>query len=150
MLAREVRILFRKEWRQLVRSRGAMLTALLLPIILLIAGAFTPLAAVPLGTAVAAALWWWGPRRSSPVIEAGVWSVAGVFGVAVLSGATASLVGEKAKAGARWARRFASGPPGVNPQKPPVPTRQKVIRASSDPQVGFRMVKWPRKGLHRP
>jgi len=36
MLAREVRILFRKEWRQLVRSRGAMLTALLLPIILLV------------------------------------------------------------------------------------------------------------------
>jgi ABC-2 type transport system permease protein len=36
MLEREVRILFRKEWRQLVRSRGAMLTALLLPIILLV------------------------------------------------------------------------------------------------------------------
>lgn len=36
MLAREVRILFRKEWRQLVRSRGAMVTALLLPIILLV------------------------------------------------------------------------------------------------------------------
>jgi len=36
MLAREVRILFRKEWRQLVRSRGAMLTALLLPILLLV------------------------------------------------------------------------------------------------------------------
>ncbi|MFY0528252.1 ABC transporter permease subunit [Archangium gephyra] len=36
MLEREVRILFRKEWRQLVRSRGAMLTALLLPILLLV------------------------------------------------------------------------------------------------------------------
>lgn len=36
MLAREVRILFRKEWRQLLRSRGAVLTALLLPIILLV------------------------------------------------------------------------------------------------------------------
>lgn len=36
MLAREVRILFRKEWRQLVRSRGAMVTALLLPFILLV------------------------------------------------------------------------------------------------------------------
>jgi len=36
MLEREVRILFRKEWRQLVRSRGAMLTALLLPLILLV------------------------------------------------------------------------------------------------------------------
>jgi ABC-2 type transport system permease protein len=36
MLAREVRILFGKEWRQLLRSRGAMLTALLLPILLLV------------------------------------------------------------------------------------------------------------------
>jgi ABC-2 type transport system permease protein len=36
MLEREVRILFRKEWRQLLRSRGAMVTALLLPIILLV------------------------------------------------------------------------------------------------------------------
>jgi ABC-2 type transport system permease protein len=36
MLAREVRILFRKEWRQLIRSRGAMLTALLLPVFLLV------------------------------------------------------------------------------------------------------------------
>lgn len=54
MLAREVRILFRKEWRQLLRSRGAMVTALLLPIILLVivpgaqmlgmkAGAATPM-----------------------------------------------------------------------------------------------------------
>lgn len=59
---------------------------------LLIAGAFTPLAAVPLGTAVAAALWWWGPRRSSPVIEAGVWSVAGVFGVAVVSAVVNGLL----------------------------------------------------------
>lgn len=36
MLAREVRILFRKEWRQLVRSRAAMLTSLLLPVFLLV------------------------------------------------------------------------------------------------------------------
>ena len=36
MLAREVRILFRKEWRQLLRSRGAMYTALLLPVLLLV------------------------------------------------------------------------------------------------------------------
>jgi ABC-2 type transport system permease protein len=36
VLAREVRILFRKEWRQLVRSRAAMLTALLLPVVLLV------------------------------------------------------------------------------------------------------------------
>ncbi|MFL5357020.1 ABC transporter permease [Archangium sp.] len=36
MLGREVRILFGKEWRQLLRSRGAMVTALLLPIILLV------------------------------------------------------------------------------------------------------------------
>jgi ABC-2 type transport system permease protein len=36
MFAREVRILFRKEWRQLLRSRGAMLTALLLPFFLLV------------------------------------------------------------------------------------------------------------------
>lgn len=36
MLEREVRILFRKEWRQLLRSRGAMVTALLLPILLLV------------------------------------------------------------------------------------------------------------------
>lgn len=36
MLAREVRILFGKEWRQLLRSRGAMVTALLLPLLLLV------------------------------------------------------------------------------------------------------------------
>jgi ABC-2 type transport system permease protein len=36
MLEREVRILFGKEWRQLLRSRGAMVTALLLPILLLV------------------------------------------------------------------------------------------------------------------
>jgi ABC-type Na+ efflux pump permease subunit len=36
MLAREVRILFDKEWRQLVRSRSAMLTALILPLLLLV------------------------------------------------------------------------------------------------------------------
>jgi ABC-2 type transport system permease protein len=36
VFAREVRILFRKEWRQLLRSRGAMLTALLLPVFLLV------------------------------------------------------------------------------------------------------------------
>jgi ABC-2 type transport system permease protein len=36
MLAREVRILFGKEWHQLVRSRGAMLTALLLPLLLIV------------------------------------------------------------------------------------------------------------------
>ncbi|WNG50989.1 ABC transporter permease subunit [Archangium minus] len=36
MLEREVRILFRKEWRQLLRSRGAMVSALLLPMILLV------------------------------------------------------------------------------------------------------------------
>lgn len=36
MLEREVRILFGKEWRQLMRSRGAMVTALLLPILLLV------------------------------------------------------------------------------------------------------------------
>jgi ABC-2 type transport system permease protein len=36
MLAREVRILFGKEWRQLLRSRGAMLSALLLPLLLLV------------------------------------------------------------------------------------------------------------------
>jgi ABC-2 type transport system permease protein len=36
MLSREVRILFGKEWRQLVRSRGAMLTALLLPLLMLV------------------------------------------------------------------------------------------------------------------
>lgn len=36
MLGREVRILFGKEWRQLLRSRGAMVTALLLPLLLLV------------------------------------------------------------------------------------------------------------------
>ncbi|WP_257453523.1 ABC transporter permease [Archangium lipolyticum] len=36
MFAREVRILFGKEWCQLLRSRGAMLTALLLPVLLLV------------------------------------------------------------------------------------------------------------------
>ena len=36
MLEREVRILFRKELRQLLRSRGAMVTALLLPVLLLV------------------------------------------------------------------------------------------------------------------
>ena len=36
MLEREVRILFRKEWRQLLRSRGAMGTALLLPFLMLV------------------------------------------------------------------------------------------------------------------
>ncbi len=36
MLEREVRILFGKEWRQLLRSRGAMVTALLLPMLLLV------------------------------------------------------------------------------------------------------------------
>ena len=36
MLAREVRILFGKEWRQLLRSRGAMATALLLPLLLMV------------------------------------------------------------------------------------------------------------------
>lgn len=36
MLEREVRILFGKEWRQLLRSRGAMGTALLLPFIMLV------------------------------------------------------------------------------------------------------------------
>jgi ABC-2 type transport system permease protein len=36
MLAREVRILFGKEWRQLLRSRGAMVTALLLPLLMLV------------------------------------------------------------------------------------------------------------------
>lgn len=59
---------------------------------LLLAGAFTPLTAVPLGAAAAAALWWWGPRRSSPVIEVGGWSVAGVFGVAVISAVVNGLL----------------------------------------------------------
>ncbi len=36
MLSREVRILFGKEWRQLLRSRSAMLTALLLPVLMLV------------------------------------------------------------------------------------------------------------------
>jgi ABC-type transport system involved in multi-copper enzyme maturation permease subunit len=36
MLAREVRILFGKEWRQLLRSRSALVTALVLPFILLV------------------------------------------------------------------------------------------------------------------
>ncbi|HEX6292512.1 MAG TPA: ABC transporter permease subunit [Herpetosiphonaceae bacterium] len=36
MIAREVRILMAKEWRHLLRSRGAMLTALLLPMLLLL------------------------------------------------------------------------------------------------------------------
>lgn len=36
MLEREVRILFGKEWRQLLRSRSAMVTALLLPVLLLV------------------------------------------------------------------------------------------------------------------
>jgi ABC-type Na+ efflux pump permease subunit len=36
MLAREVRILFRKELRQLLRNRGAMLTALFLPVLLML------------------------------------------------------------------------------------------------------------------
>ena len=36
MLEREVRILFGKEWRQLLHSRGAMLSALLLPLLLLV------------------------------------------------------------------------------------------------------------------
>ncbi len=36
MLAREVRILFRKEWRQLLRSKGALLTALLLPALMIV------------------------------------------------------------------------------------------------------------------
>lgn len=36
MLAREVRILMRKEWRQLLRSRGALATALLLPLLMML------------------------------------------------------------------------------------------------------------------
>jgi len=36
MIAREVRILFWKEWRQLLRSRGVLLTALFLPVLLLL------------------------------------------------------------------------------------------------------------------
>jgi ABC-2 type transport system permease protein len=36
MLAREVKILFRKELRQLVRNRGAMLTALFIPVVMII------------------------------------------------------------------------------------------------------------------
>lgn len=36
MIAREVRILMAKEWRHLLRSRGAMLTALFLPVLFLL------------------------------------------------------------------------------------------------------------------
>ncbi len=36
MLEREVRILFGKEWRQLLRSKGALLTALLLPALMIV------------------------------------------------------------------------------------------------------------------
>lgn len=36
MVGREVRILFGKEWRQLVRSKGAMLSSLLLPLVILV------------------------------------------------------------------------------------------------------------------
>lgn len=36
MLDREVRILIRKEWRQLLRSRGALASALLLPVLMLL------------------------------------------------------------------------------------------------------------------
>lgn len=36
MLDREVRILVRKEWRQLLRSRGALASALLLPVLMLL------------------------------------------------------------------------------------------------------------------
>lgn len=36
MVAREVRILMRKEWRQLLRNRGALATALLLPVLMLL------------------------------------------------------------------------------------------------------------------
>lgn len=36
MIAREVRILMTKEWRHLLRSRGAMLTALFLPVLFLL------------------------------------------------------------------------------------------------------------------
>jgi ABC-2 type transport system permease protein len=36
MLAREVRILFRKELRQLLRNRGAMLTAIFLPLLMIL------------------------------------------------------------------------------------------------------------------
>jgi ABC-2 type transport system permease protein len=36
MLEREVRILFGKEWRQLLSNRGAMLTALFLPVLMLV------------------------------------------------------------------------------------------------------------------
>lgn len=36
MLAREVRVLFRKELRQLLRNRGAMLTALFLPLLMIL------------------------------------------------------------------------------------------------------------------
>lgn len=36
MLAREVRLLFRKELRQLLRNRGAMLTALFLPLLMIL------------------------------------------------------------------------------------------------------------------
>lgn len=36
MLAREVRILFRKEWRQLLRSKGALLSSLLLPALMIV------------------------------------------------------------------------------------------------------------------
>ncbi len=35
MIARELRVLIKKEWRQLLRSRGAILTALFLPTLLL-------------------------------------------------------------------------------------------------------------------
>ncbi len=46
MAGRELGILFRKEWRQLLRSRGAVLTALILPAIVLLLVPLTQILAV--------------------------------------------------------------------------------------------------------
>lgn len=53
MLEREVRILVRKEWRQLLRSRGALASAIVLPVLLLLiipAAQMIGLTAAPVGS----------------------------------------------------------------------------------------------------
>ncbi|HSP79452.1 MAG TPA: ABC transporter permease subunit [Myxococcaceae bacterium] len=55
MLTREVRILFGKEWRQLLRSRSAMLTALFLPVLMLVVVPGIQMMAVSAGEGVAGA-----------------------------------------------------------------------------------------------
>jgi ABC-type Na+ efflux pump permease subunit len=50
MIAREVRILMAKEWRHLLRSRGAMASALLLPVLLLLIAPGLQMIALSSGT----------------------------------------------------------------------------------------------------